>query len=42
MLDGRPSKNVPFTFSKWTKAARGIMVEDGDTITIEAEFVKVK
>ena len=42
VLDGRPSKNVPFTFSKWTKAARGIMVEDGDTITIKATFEKVE
>ena len=43
VLNGRPNKKVPFTFSKWTKAtARGIMVEDGDTITIKAEFVKVK
>ena len=42
VLNGRPNKKVPFTFSKWTKATRGIMVEDGDTITIKAEFVKVK
>ena len=43
VLNGRPNKKVPFTFSKWTKAtARGIMVEDGDTITIEAAFVKVE
>ena len=41
VLDGRKSK-VPFTFSKWTKAARGIMVEDGDTITIKATFEKVE
>ena len=41
VLDGRKSK-VPFTFSKWTKAARGIMVEDGDVITIKATFEKVK
>ncbi len=42
VLDGRPNKNVPFTFSKWTKAARGIIVEDGDTITIKATFEKVE
>ena len=42
VLDGRPNRNVPFTFSKWTKAARGIMVEDGDVITIKATFEKVK
>ena len=41
VLDGRKSK-VPFTFSKWTKASRGIMVEDGDVITIKATFEKVK
>ena len=41
VLDGRKSK-VPFTFSKWTKAARGVMVEDGDVITIKATFEKVK
>ena len=41
VLDGRKSK-VPFTFSKWTKAARGIMVEDGDVITIKATFEKVE
>ena len=42
VLDGRPNKKVPFTFSKWTKAARGIMVEDGDIITIKATFEKVE
>lgn len=43
VLNGRPNKKVPFTFSKWTKAtARGIMVEDGDIITIKAEFVKME
>ncbi len=43
VLNGRPNKKVPFTFSKWTKAtARGIMVEDGDTVTIKAEFVKME
>ena len=42
VLDGRPNKKVPFTFSKWTKAARGIMVEDGDVITIKATFEKVE
>ena len=42
VLDGRPNKKVPFTFSKWTKASRGIMVEDGDTITIKATFEKVE
>ena len=42
VLDGRPNRNVPFTFSKWTKAARGIMVEDGDVITIKATFEKVE
>ena len=42
VLDGRPNKKVPFTFKKWTKASRGIMVEDGDTITIKATFEKVE
>jgi len=42
VLDGRPNKKVPFTFSKWTKASRGIMVEDGDVITVKATFEKVK
>ena len=42
VLNGRPNKKVPFTFSKWTKAASGIMVEDGDTITIKATFEKVE
>ena len=42
VLDGRPNKKGPFTFSKWTKAARGIMVEDGDIITIKATFEKVE
>ena len=42
VLNGRPNRNVPFTFRKWTKAARGIMVEDGDTITIKATFEKVE
>lgn len=43
VLNGRPNKKVPFTFSKWTKAtARGIQVEDGDTISIKAEFVKME
>lgn len=43
VLNGRPNKKVPFTFTKWTKAtARGIMVEDGDTVTIKAEFVKME
>ena len=42
VLDGRPNKKVPFTFSKWTKAGRGIMVEDGDVITIKATFEKVE
>ncbi|MBP5530853.1 MAG: hypothetical protein J6Y54_02330 [Lentisphaeria bacterium] len=39
--DGRPAK-LPFTFSKWTKAARGIKVENGDTVTIKATFEKVE
>ena len=42
VLDGRPNRKVPFTFSKWTKAASGIMVEDGDTITVKATFEKVE
>ena len=42
VLNGRPNKKVPFTFRKWTKATRGIMVEDGDTITIKATFEKVE
>ena len=42
VLDGRANKKVPFTFSKWTKAGRGIMVEDGDVITIKATFEKVE
>ena len=42
VLDGRPNRKVPFTFSKWTKAANGIMVEDGDTITVKATFEKVE
>lgn len=32
----------PLTFSKWTKATREIMVEDGDVITIKATFEKVE
>ena len=43
VLNGRPNKKVPFTFSKWTKATpRGIMVEDGDTVSIKAEFVRME
>ena len=42
VLDGRANKKVPFTFSKWTKAGNGIMVEDGDVITIKATFEKVE
>ena len=42
VLNGRPTKRIPFTFDKWVHAADKINVEDGDTITIKATFEKVE
>ena len=33
---------IPFVFNKWRYACPEMMVKDGDTITIEATFVKLK
>ena len=42
VLNGKPTKKLPFTFDKWVHAADKINVADGDTITIKATFEKVE
>ena len=42
VLNGKPTKKVPFVFKKWVTAADPILVKDGDTITIKATFEKVE
>ena len=42
VLNGKPRKNIPFTFDKWTAAADKIKVKDGDIVTVKATFEKVE
>ena len=42
VLNGKPTKKLPFTFDKWVHAADKINVADGDTVTIKATFEKVE
>ena len=42
VLNGNPTKKIPFTFDKWVHAADKINVADGDTVTIKATFEKVE
>ena len=42
VLNGKPTKKLPFIFDKWVHAAEKINVADGDTVTIKATFEKVE
>jgi hypothetical protein len=50
VMDVKPKRQAPFTFGakdpftfgSWTRATREIRIEDGDVITIKAEFEKVE
>ena len=42
VLNGKPRKNIPFVFDKWTAVNDKIKVKDGDIVTIKATFEKVE
>ena len=42
VLNGKPRKNIPFTFDKWTAVNDKIKVKDGDIVTVKATFEKVE